>query len=273
MAESGRVATAAEARSLAGQDTAMNVFDDDIGAAVYEAARPSFHPSVVQRVAEVLRGRRLQLALDVACGTGQSTAALAAISDAVVGLDASEAMLRHRRQARSIQYVRAEAEHLPIRSGTIDLVSVGLAIHWFDSGIFLREAHRVLQRACWLLVYDSGFCGRMRGHSMYGEWVSSYRQRFPGPPRSPHPPDSGSLAEGGFHHVLSDNFVHAETYNVDQLVSYLMTQSNVLFAVREGRDTRAGALEYLRATLAPIFRGGTGVFEFDGWLRVYQRAG
>lgn len=251
----------------------MNVFEDAVGAAAYDLGRPNFHPSVVQRFAEMIGGRRLPLALDVACGTGQSTTALSTISDVIIGLEAAAAMLQHRRLAPSTHYVRGQAEHLPLRDSTVDLVSVGLAVHWFDEATFLREAHRVLRPDCWLLLYDSGFCGRMRKNSAYGEWVSWFRQRFPAPPRGAHPPAAEFVASAGFHEVLSDDVLYVDTYDVDRLVTYLTTQSNVLFAVREGRDTHAGIVECLRASLAPILRNGTGVFEYDGWLRVYQRAG
>jgi len=43
----------------------MNVFVEEAGAATDDRARPYFHPLIVERLAEVLRHRRLHAALGV----------------------------------------------------------------------------------------------------------------------------------------------------------------------------------------------------------------
>ena len=50
-----------------------------------------------------------------------------------------------------------------------------------------------------------------------------------------------------------------------------MTQSNVIDAVRQGRDTGPGVERWLRETLSPLFAGRTGTFEYDGLLKVCQK--
>jgi ubiquinone/menaquinone biosynthesis C-methylase UbiE len=102
----------------------MNPFSDAMDARTYDAARPYFHPLVFERLAGVCPGR-FPVALDVACGTGQSTQALAAVSAVTVGIDASVAMLRHARRRDVIPYVRGQAECLPFPDSTFDLVTVG----------------------------------------------------------------------------------------------------------------------------------------------------
>jgi len=62
----------------------MNPFADGIDAEKYDSARPNFHPLVFERLAGVFRGP-FAAALDVGCGTGQSTKALASVSAFVVG--------------------------------------------------------------------------------------------------------------------------------------------------------------------------------------------
>lgn len=243
----------------------MNPFLEDIDAEKYDAARPYFHPVVFERLASVLSGR-FATALDVACGTGQSTEALAAVSTLAVGLDASSAMLQCARRRDVIPYVRGRAERLPFRDDAFDMVTVGLGLHWFERYAFLSEANRVLRRGAWLLVYDSGFCGRMKENPAFGIWIDWFRQRFPAPPRDDEPTASVVLERLGFTTVVSDRFVHSEVYDLEQLVGHLMTQSNVRVA---GEHEEASA--WLRKTLQPLFSSERATFEYEGWSLLLQK--
>jgi ubiquinone/menaquinone biosynthesis C-methylase UbiE len=248
-----------------------NPFAGGPGVGAYDRSRPFFHARIAQRLAELVPSAQRRRALDVACGTGQSTVALAAIFDTVVGIDASTAMLQQRRGRNSIRYLRGLAEQLPFRAEAFDLVSVGLALHWLDRVAFLDEARAVLRPASWLVVYDLNFAARMKESPLLGEWTSTYRRRFPHPSRNKSPLTADEIAAARLREVLSESFVHTEIFDIDALMSYLMTQSNVLQAIREGRDTDAGVRAWLRETLAPLFTSPTGTFEYDGCLRVFQR--
>ena len=248
-----------------------NPFADEAGVETYDRARPFFHSRIATRLAEILPKTHRGVALDVACGTGQSTVALQPIVGRVVGLDASRAMLRQRRSRDTISYVQGSAEQIPFKDGTFDLVSVSLAIHWLDRVTFLHEARRLLRSESWLVVYDLNFAARMKESDLLAGWTAEYRQRFPHPARDKAPLSAGELAATGFREVLSESFVHVEVFDLDRLVRYLMTQSNVIHAVREGRDTALGVERRLRETLSPLFTGLTGTFEWDGCLKVCQK--
>jgi SAM-dependent methyltransferase len=189
-----------------GVETPMNRFSDDINAEQYDAARPYFHPLVFERLVRVL-GSRFVAALDVACGTGQSTQALAAVSTFVVGLDASARMLHGARHRGVISYVQGCAERLPFPDSAFDIVTVGLGLHWFERDAFFSEASRVLRRRAWLLVYDSGFCGRMRENPAFSDWVTRYRERFPAPQRDDRPTASEVLDRFGLTAILTVSFI------------------------------------------------------------------
>jgi SAM-dependent methyltransferase len=169
--------------------------------------------------------------------------------------------------------VRALAEQLPFGARAFDLVSVALTLHWLDRIAFLREASRVLGHGGWLLVYDSGFCGTMRENPSFTGWAARFRARFPAPPRNAEPLTPEFVGQHGFLEGPSEEFVHVEVYDIEQLMSYLTTQSNVLFALREGRETWRSAREWLRTTLDPIFTGAVGTFEYAAWLRLFRKAG
>ena len=74
---------------------AINYFAHATAARRYAAARPYFHPLVIDRVRTLCGiATRLPVALDVACGTGQSAVAALAIADRVVACDVAPDMLR-----------------------------------------------------------------------------------------------------------------------------------------------------------------------------------
>ena len=180
-------------------------------------------------------------------------------------------MLRQRRSPDTISYVQGSAERMPFIDGTFDLMTVSLALHWLDRAAFLHEARRLLRSESWLVVYDLNFAARMKESALLEEWTAGYRQRYPHPARNKAPLSAGDLTATGFREAFSEAFVHVEVFDLDRLVRYLMTQSNVIHAVREGRDTEPGVERWLRETLAPIFTGPTGTFEYDGLLKVYQK--
>jgi SAM-dependent methyltransferase len=83
--------------------------------------------------------------LDVGCGTGSFTAALAGRGWDVTGVDVSEDMLR-RARAKGVHAVQADASSLPFEDESFDaVVSVFTTTDVDDLGAVLREIVRVLR--------------------------------------------------------------------------------------------------------------------------------
>ena len=111
---------------------------------------------------------RARFALDVACGTGQQAARLSRLGWRMVGVDASEDMLRLGHYIswdvlRSVRLARSVAEVLPFRDASFDLVMCqGSLDHFARPRLFMAEAARVLAPGGRLVValanYDSLSC-------------------------------------------------------------------------------------------------------------------
>lgn len=92
-----------------------------------------------------------QALVDLGCGTGYFTRVLAShYGRPVLGLDLAEGMLRHARQQPSAPpaagWIAADAEALPLRGGSQDLLFSSLALQWCnDLPQALAEARRVLR--------------------------------------------------------------------------------------------------------------------------------
>jgi len=102
---------------------------------------------------------RIDRALDVGCGTGQSSVALLEIAEEIVGLDSSAEMLSHAVPHERIRFVEARAEKIPFADAAFGLMTVALALHWFRAAKILVEAHRLLRPGGWLVIYNDGLHG------------------------------------------------------------------------------------------------------------------
>ena len=95
-------------------------------------------------------------ALDIGCGSGQSTVALSQHFKEVIGADVSEAQLAQTPQGLpgAVSFRVSSAEDLSFQaSGSVDLVTVASAIHWIDLDQFYPEVERVLRPGGVLAVY------------------------------------------------------------------------------------------------------------------------
>ena len=220
--------------------------------------------------ATVSPGRAIGRALDVACGTGQSTRALAARAMEVIGADLSSEMLRH--APPPMAYVQATAEELPFTASVFDLITVGHAFHWLDWRRFLAEASRVLRPGGWLAIYSSQFLARMVGNPDYERWeASEYSRRYPAPPRSEHRPTDSEAGEHGLGLAAREAFDRTLSFTLDELVAFLVSHSNVIAAAEVGGEDIAAVADWLTASIRPMFRAEVAEFEFHCVVEMFRR--
>ncbi|KAM3916964.1 putative methyltransferase [Leptodactylus fuscus] len=103
---------------------------------------------ILSHVQKKTNGRPLEMALDVGCGTGRYTIPLAPHFKKVLGIDISESQINLAKQynsAGNVSYMVAPAEKMPLKDASVDLVTSGLAAHWFSLDKFAGEAVRVLR--------------------------------------------------------------------------------------------------------------------------------
>lgn len=120
-------------------------------AALYSIYRPVYPPELFQYIAGLARGRTR--VWDCATGNGQAAVALAEYFDEVIATDASPQQLAHATPHEKVSYAVAQAEASGISSGSVDLVTVAQALHWFDLDDFYREVNRVLVRGGAIAVW------------------------------------------------------------------------------------------------------------------------
>lgn len=119
------------------------------------------HGSDLSRLIQLLQPRKIEVALDVATGTGFTAMEIAKNVKQVVAVDiTNEMLLEAERLAKengfnNIRFVRADASNLPVEGTSFDIVTTRRAAHHFsDISSFLREASRVLRPSGRLGIVD-----------------------------------------------------------------------------------------------------------------------
>jgi len=251
----------------------MNYFDYPTVAVRYATGRPFFHPLAITRIQKFCcENSRVDRALDVGCGTGQSTLALLEIAEELIGTDVSLEMLSQAEGHPRIRYVEGQAEKIPFPDESFGLITVALAFHWFDRRKFLLEAKRLLKSGGWLVIYNDGFTGRMSGNPDFENWNrDQYLVRYPTPPRNDRLPAHFDSSEYRLAACGSDEFIHKVEFTADQLVRYLLSQTNVISAVEGRRGDLQSIAQWLAESVRPMFGGATEFFHFSCQIQFFRR--
>ncbi len=110
---------------------------------LYQQARPSYPAELFKYLASLCQNNCV--AWDAACGNGQASIGLANYFDSVLATDVSTAQISNAQARDGIEYRIARSEYSGLANGSVDLVCVAQALHWFELESFWLEVHRVLK--------------------------------------------------------------------------------------------------------------------------------
>jgi ubiquinone/menaquinone biosynthesis C-methylase UbiE len=122
-------------------------------AAGYERARPDYPLAIVDElVARSGLGPGVSV-LDLAAGTGKLTRQLVTYGPDLVAVEPSAGMRRELVDAvPGVPALDGTAESIPVADGSMDIVTVAQAFHWFETRAALDEIARVLRPGGWLAL-------------------------------------------------------------------------------------------------------------------------
>jgi SAM-dependent methyltransferase len=132
-----------------GAGTFVDAFSD--AASQYAGARPAYPAALFDAFARAAPNRGL--AWDCGTGNGQAAVALAARFDSVVATDASAEQIAHASLHDRVRYTVAPAEDSGLEAGSVSLISVAQAAHWFDLARFYAEVRRVAAPGAVITLY------------------------------------------------------------------------------------------------------------------------
>lgn len=125
-------------------------------AATYAKARPTYPAALFAELARLAPGRAL--AWDAGTGNGQAAVALAAHFERVVATEPSAAQLAQAVAHSRVDYHQSAETAPMLGDGSVDLVTVAQAAHWFDRPKFYAEVRRVLRPGGVVALWTYGLC-------------------------------------------------------------------------------------------------------------------
>ena len=204
-------------------------------AEAYARSRPGYPSALFSHLAGLAQSR--QLAWDCATGNGQVASGLAQHFDRVVATDASAAQIAHAFPDDRIAYRVEPAEATSFEDASVDLVTVGQALHWFDLDRFYAEVRRVLRTGSVIVTWCYGRC-------TIAPDLDAVVDRFYAEIVGPFWPPERALVESGyrtlpfpFERVPMPAFSMHADWTAEELLAYLGTWSAAKrFEAEHGRD-------------------------------------
>ena len=215
-------------------------------AAGYASYRPSYPRALFEWLSRVVP--HSEVAWDCGTGSGQAAVALAEHFALVVATDPSTAQLAHATPHPRVRYAAMFAERGALASGSVSLVTVAQALHWFDRPTFFTEVRRVLAPRGVVAVWSYGLL------TLHDDVLDAIVRRFHGETMAPYWPTERRLVDEGyrelslpFQAISAPPFAMEATWTLSQFVGYLSTWSAVQRArAAAGTDPIPGIEESLR---------------------------
>ena len=213
-------------------------------AADYAIFRPGYPRELFDCLGSIAPSRHL--AWDCGTGNGQAAVRLVSVFDRVIATDASERQIANALPHQHVEYRVAAAESSGIQSGTIDLIMVAQALHWFDLARFYAEARRALKPDG---VLAASAYNLLHIEPAIDEVVNRYYNEVVG---AFWPPERELVEQFAdlpfpFHEIDPPKFQMTTQWNLDHLLGYLRTWSSTQrFIVAKGSDPLEQIADELR---------------------------
>jgi SAM-dependent methyltransferase len=181
-----------------------------------------------------------ETALDCGCGNGQAAVALAEHFTRVHAVDPSAEQIENAIPHERVEYRVAPAEATGVEAGSVDLIVVAQALHWFDLGRFYAEVRRVARPGAVLAAFTYGLLSIDPDvDPVVGRFYYDVIGPF-WPPERRHVDDGYRSLPFPFEEIEAPSFAITQEWNFAHLMGYLATWSAVKeYRRREGRDPLA----------------------------------
>ena len=190
----------------------------------YADFRPHYPAALFDYLATL--APRTSLVWDCACGNGQATHDLAARFDKVIATDASKEQIASAASNLKVEFRVAPAEQSGLSDGSVGLVTVAQALHWFDFERFYAEVRRVLAPGGVLAAWAYGI------DEVEGDAVNQLVQDFYHNVVGAYWPPERKLVEEGyrtipfpFAEITAPTFRMEIRWTLEQLLGYFSTWS------------------------------------------------
>jgi AbrB family looped-hinge helix DNA binding protein len=236
-----------------------SVYEQAGMAAGYASFRPPVHRKILERA--LPPGMAFHTALDVGCGAGVSTQALAGFVDFAIGMEPVAGML-----PKQPGFFAGAAEAIPVRHDSIYLMTAAGSLNYADVNLFFPEAARVLRPGGLLVVYDFEPGRTFPNSGRLDHWFRAFIERYPWPPHEGGELNPEILCDlaAGFRLTNQECFEIAIPLAREFYLEYMLTETNVASALRRGAP-REEIRSWCARTLDAFWKEGAREILFRGY--------
>lgn len=121
----------------------------------YRSYRPPLHEIILKKCISGKEG--FDIGLDIGCGTGQSSKALAKFCAKVVAIDPSTSMLEKAIYHPHIEYQNYDGQRLNFENNRFDIITFAGSLYYAKSQKLLAEVVRISKPSGSIVIYDFEF--------------------------------------------------------------------------------------------------------------------
>jgi ubiquinone/menaquinone biosynthesis C-methylase UbiE len=122
----------------------------------YARYRPDYAPEAIRLILDVVHLSPSSTVADIGSGTGILTRHFLEHAESVYAVEPNQEMRQYAEHALGSQpafhSLVAKAEAIPLPDHSLDLISVGQALHWFEPQAVRQEFLRLLKPGGWLAI-------------------------------------------------------------------------------------------------------------------------
>lgn len=228
--------------------------------AAYNKFRPQYPTTLFASIAKLLRKGSDGLltaggegfpsrALDIGTGTGQAMSGLSPMFREIVGVDPSQSQVAAAAKYPNVSYAVGGAESFVLPNdrewrGTVSLITVAQALHWFDMPKFLAHVDHFLAPggllATW--TYATNHLKPQAAHDALHEMDKMLLANGHWPPERRHVDDNyrelKSVIAEKYPCILDVSFGDQKKSTVEAFISYLGTWSGIQRYVKQTGDSK-----------------------------------
>ena len=138
-----------------GMRTSLSIYDAI--AALYDRARPSYPPALLDDICAYARLGHDARLLEIGAGTGQATVPMARRGCSIDAIELGAKLAAFTRAKLAgcpkVRVIQGDFARLDLRHGHYDLVYAATSFHWLDQAAAFRKAHQLLKPAGALALF------------------------------------------------------------------------------------------------------------------------